>query len=296
MDPKEIHDDLLNFLEISKLIETTFEFKGEKSINKVSLNGYYSKDIIDTIISCLFQKGFDNLINSISYKSLKGVYEIDQIVHEYIGRLKQELANINFIIDSKEIIESSIIEKRVENFNIGHFKEQVNSYMSYDEFLKMMSSKFKMEVLKMEEVKKVLIQKFAESKSKVESDFKIESEIIDKFFPSIFEDLKNSNHFEGNYRDFEKLMSGLTPKDKIGIKEITSMGTFINWLISVKLIPKKIKRKIDWKFIADNLYIIGNKENLLSTQFSKNGTRHHNNDIYSNLLKHEAVIKSHLSQ
>ena len=296
MDVKKIHIELFNFLKTSILTETTFEFEDVAPIIKVSLNGYFSKDIIDTIISCLFQKGFDNLINSIPYKSLKGEYEIDQMVYEYKGRLKQELENIKFLINSQETIETSIIQKSLPNFNLGSYQKQLNDYNNYDEFVNIMESKFVLEIEKVESVRQEIIQRFAKIKSKTESNFKIEQAIIDIILPNIFTDLVGTKNFEGNYKDFERLMSGHTPTNKIGIKEISSMGTLVNWLISVKLIPDKTKRKIDWKFIAENLYTIHDKGKLKSEQFSKNGVRHHSSEIYSILKKYEAVIWSNLSQ
>ena len=293
---EEIHSDLFNFFETSKIKESSFEFKGEDPIKKVSFNGYFSNNIIETIISCLFQKGFDKLINSIPYNSIKGESEIEKLVYEYSGRLKQELEKLKFDINSNETIDVSILEKRNDNINISDYKDQVNTYMDYDEFDIMIRTKIGSEVLKIDNVKQVIIQKFREVKSKADSNFKIDQNIIEKFLPEIFVNLTDSNQYEGVYKDFEKLMSGITPKDKIGIKEITSMGTFVNWLVSMNLIPEKSKLKIDWKFIAENLYIIGSKEALTGPQFSKNASRHKNNDVYSLLKKHEAVIKSHLNQ
>lgn len=296
MNVLEIHQDLFKIFETAKIKETSFLFKGEDPIKKVSFNDYFSKSIIETMISCLFQKGYDNLINLIDYKSIKGEFEIDKIVYEYSGGLKQELDKLKFEINSHETIDVSVLVKRNDNFNISDYIEQVKTYMSYDELYSLITAKNEVEVLKIEKIRQEIIQKYRGIKSNSDSYFKIEPDIIDKFFPQIFCDLKDSNQFAGLYKDFEKLISGITPTNKIGIKEITSMGTFVNWLVSEKLIPEKSKRKIDWKFIAENLYIIDSKETLISSQFSKNASRHHNNDVYSILKKHEAVIKSHSNQ
>jgi hypothetical protein len=296
MNVEELHKDLFVFFKTCKVKETSFEFEGEDLIKKISLNGYYSKDIIETVISCLFQKGFDNLKNNIPYSSLKGEYEIEKIVYEYSGRLKQELEKLNFGINSCEITNVSNLKMRYDNIDLSDYKEQVKSFMDYEEFDRLIQSEIQSGIMKIESVKQEITQKFREVKSKADSNFKIDPDIIEKFLPEIFVGLKDSNQYEGVYKDFEKLMRGITPTNKIGIKEITSMGTFINWLISVNLIPAKHNKKIDWKFIADNLYIIGNSKKLESNQFSKNGSRNHNNDIYAVLKKHETVIKAYLDQ
>lgn len=291
-----MHSELFKFLESSNIVESDFKFKDGESIKKVSLNGYFSKDIIETIISCLFQRGFDNIINSFPYKSLKGTFQIDQKVYEYIGRLKQELESFNLNINSYDTIDTTILEKRGENFNLSNIKDQVNTYLNYDQFKDMIECKFDENIKKIKNVKNEITQRFLNLKSKANSNFKIDSNIIDKYFPSIFEDLKYISHFKGNYKDFEKLMSGITPTDKIGIKEITSMGTFVNWLVDIGLILKNKDNKIDWKFIAENLYLISSKDQLISSQFSKNALRHKNSDVSTLLDKYKAVIKSHLNQ
>lgn len=296
MNVFEIHNDLFKFFEISEIKETSFQFKGEDSIKKISLNGYFSKNIIETIITCLFQKGFDKLINSISYNDIKDEKEIERIVYEYNGRMKQELDKLKFDINSQETIDASVLIKRNDNFNVYDYIEQIKTYLDHQQFDNIIKTRIDSELLKIKIIIQEINQKFRAIKSKSDSSFKIQPRIIDEFLPQIFVDLKDSNQFEGLYKDFEKLMSGITPTNKIGIKEFASMGTFIKWLVIMELIPEKSKQKIDWKFISENLYIIGSKETLTNTQFSKNASHHKNNEVYSLLGKHEAVIKSKLKQ
>lgn len=296
MNVEKLHRDIIDFFVTCKIKETSFEFNGKAPYRKISLNEYYSKNIIETIISCLFQKGFDNLKNDIPFDIIKDEIEIDKIVYEYGGRLKQELEKLSFKINSRKTLTVSTLEKRNDNTNLSDYEEQVKTYMDYDDFEILIETEIKNGILKIETIKQEIKQKFREIKSVEDSDFKIDQDIIDKFLSNIFLDLKKSNHFDGNIIDFEKLMSGIRPSNKIGIKEITSMGTFINWLISMNLIPQKSDKKVDWKFIAQNLYITGSSKKLESSQFSKNASRNHNQEIYSTLKKHEAVIKSYISQ
>ena len=213
-----------------------------------ALNGLHTKDALEVVVDCLFQRGFTNFKQQ-AKRILKedGPQKLASTMSYMAGELnavfkKGKMKSI--LLDS---ISFSEMQSQLNSQDYIEWKSSVMDGVDTPVLIKAFNSAVEKVISNFPSRAKELIREFSSELNKAE--FLVDQEFMRESGLELYNALIDSGELKGKFEDFQELCKGAIPQVKIKFKQNSALTTFITALSDRGVLSTK---KHYWTYLAND--------------------------------------------
>lgn len=213
-----------------------------------SLNGLHTKDAIEVVVDCLFQRGFTNFKQQ-AKRILKE--ERPQKLTSTMSYMQGELSTIFKKRNTKSVLLDSIsfsdMQSQMNSQDYLEWKNAIKDGVATPVLITTFNSAVEKVISNFPNRSKELMREFSSELNKAE--FLVDQEFMRESGLELYNALIDSGEMKAKFEDFQALCKGAIPQVKIKFKQNSSLTTFITVLSDRGVLFTK---KHYWTYLAND--------------------------------------------